>query len=205
MRTETITRTVYTFEELSPEAQAKAIDNNRYINTKDTDWHEHTIEYVRELCATFGLGIENVFFSGFSSQGDGAMFTGEYSYKKGGCKALVAYAPNIPAEVTAIAAKIQELQKKHGYRIAASIMHSGSRYYHENTLTSNARDVHTEESEKFYNNGVDAELQDIFRRLAKWVYRTLESSYDELTSDQFVKDTILANEYEFTEDGELTL
>jgi len=202
MRTETITRTLYTFEELTPEAQAKAIEANRYINTDDTDWHEYTIEYVQELCATFGLDIEKVMFTGFSSQGDGAMFVGSYSYKKGGCKALAAYAPEIPAEVTAIAAELQELQKKHGYRIFARMSHDNGRYYHENSMDVDTWDTVTEESGKFYSNGAEVELTKILRRLAKWIYRTLEKNYDGLTSDETVKETIEANACEFTEDGD---
>lgn len=202
MRTETITREIFTFDELSKEAQQRAIDNNRYINTQWEDWADSTIEYVQELCATFGLNIEKVLFSGFSSQGDGAMFVGEYSYKKGGCKSLAAYSTQIPEEVTAVAADLQELQKRNGYRIAARTKHDNSRYYHYNSMDVDTWDSETGDSLKFYDNGAEKEATEILRRLARWIYRTLESDYDSETSDEAIKDTMEANAYEFDKDGE---
>ena len=39
------------------------------------------------------------------------------------------------------------------------------------------------------------------RDLARWLYRQLEREYDYLSSDEAVDETIIANEYTFTEAG----
>jgi len=201
MRTETVVREIFTFDELSPEAQAKAIDRNRDINT-DCEWWECTYEYFTELFSTFGIDISKIYFSGFSSQGDGAMFEADYRHKPGGVKALAAYSTKIPKEVTEAAAQLLELQKRNAYRICASSKHSGGNYYHENMMDVNTWDKETGDSYKFYEGGQETEIKEIFRSLAKWIYRTLETEYFDLISDELIKETIQANEYEFTEDGE---
>lgn len=202
MRTETITREIFTFDELSPEAQERAIDNNRYINVRYSDWSDSTVEYVQELCATFGLDIEKVLFSGFCSQGDGAMFVAQYRYKKGGINALAAYSSRVPEEVKTVAADLQELQKRNFYRIEAKTKHDNGHYYHYNSMDVDTWDTQTGCSLKFYENGAEKELTEILRRLARWVYRILESDYEDQTSDEAIKETIEANGYEFTADGE---
>lgn len=39
------------------------------------------------------------------------------------------------------------------------------------------------------------------RDLARWLYRQLEREYDYLSSDEAVNETIIANDYTFTEAG----
>ena len=52
MRTETVTTKIYSFDELSSEAQAKALDNCRDFNTSDNWW-----EFQYEDAANSGLKI----------------------------------------------------------------------------------------------------------------------------------------------------
>jgi hypothetical protein len=44
-------------------------------------------------------------------------------------------------------------------------------------------------------------LKDILRDYMRWIYRTLEKEYDYMTSEEAIKETIIANDYEFTKDG----
>ena len=37
--------------------------------------------------------------------------------------------------------------------------------------------------------------------LARWLYRQLQSEHDHMTSDESIEDSIIANEYTFTEGG----
>jgi hypothetical protein len=37
----------------------------------------------------------------------------------------------------------------------------------------------------------------------KWLYRSLESSYNYLISEEAIKETIIANEYDFYENGKI--
>ena len=48
-----------------------------------------------------------------------------------------------------------------------------------------------------------AELGDIIDDFAHWARVLLRDEYEYLTSDEVVQEAIEANEYEFTEDGEL--
>ena len=94
MRTQTTT--IYKFDELSDEAKQIAIDGNRSWNVQDFEWWESSFDSFAEAADLFGLDIRQtvnpgagrcfiptIFFSGFSSQGDGACFEGEYAHKKG--------------------------------------------------------------------------------------------------------------------------
>jgi len=44
-------------------------------------------------------------------------------------------------------------------------------------------------------------VTEALRDLARWLYRQLEGEYDFLTSDAVVDESIIANEYTFTNDG----
>ena len=49
----------------------------------------------------------------------------------------------------------------------------------------------------------DAEdtVSEALRDLARWLYRQLECEYDYLSSDEVVDETIIANDYTFTDAG----
>ena len=44
-------------------------------------------------------------------------------------------------------------------------------------------------------------MAEIFRDLARWLYRQLQAEYDLLTSDEAIEEGIIVNEYTFTEAG----
>jgi hypothetical protein len=39
--------------------------------------------------------------------------------------------------------------------------------------------------------------------LSQEIYKSLESEYDYLTSDEIIAESLIINEYEFTEDGKI--
>ena len=96
MRTETIARTIYKFDELSEHAKETARDWWRQCENSDfdTEFMYEDFERVAEaLGVTFrrrdvplyGGGTRSkarIFWTGFSSQGDGASFEGAYAYVK---------------------------------------------------------------------------------------------------------------------------
>lgn len=61
------------FTELTPKAKAYALD--KYNNSEDY-WYEHTLEQAKEDGLALGFHIDDIAFSGFSSQGDGASWMG---------------------------------------------------------------------------------------------------------------------------------
>jgi hypothetical protein len=52
-------------------------------------------------------------------------------------------------------------------------------------------------------NELDDKVTEYVRGLCKDLYRKLEAEYDNLTSDESVKSTIIDNDYEFDEEGNL--
>jgi hypothetical protein len=74
----TIEIKLYSFNELSEEAKKVAIEEIQNDNNfLDYDWYESTYEHYFEIIKEAGFEIDKIYFSGFWSQGDGAMF--EYS------------------------------------------------------------------------------------------------------------------------------
>ncbi len=194
MREITTTTKVFKFKELSDEGKEKALENLRDINVNYSDWHEFTIEDFTTQLNLFGIEDVKVYFSGFYSQGDGAMFECNYSYKKGGLKAVKEFAEE--KGILEILERIQEIQKNNFYGMSVSIIHRGH-YYHEN-CTEFSIDHIEERAFSCYDD-----LEDCFKDLMRYLYRKLEKEYYYLISDAAIIETIEANDYEFTEDGEL--
>lgn len=92
----------YTFNELSEEAKEKA--REWYRKVEDFSFYAETvIDDAKTIAKLMGININNVYYSGFWSQGHGACFEGTYTYKAGSVKALKDYAP-LDTELHAIAA-----------------------------------------------------------------------------------------------------
>ena len=64
----------YSFEELSPEAQEKALDNNRDLNIDYDGWEDGVTEGFKEDMKEIGIDDIEINYTGFNSQGDGASF-----------------------------------------------------------------------------------------------------------------------------------
>jgi len=87
MRIETVKRELYSYDELSDDAKEKARDWYRG-GAFDFEWWFDAVYDAKQIGALMGIDIDEVYFSGFWSQGDGACFTGEYRYKKGSVAAI---------------------------------------------------------------------------------------------------------------------
>ena len=77
MRDHTIT--LYKFDELPTEA-AKEMARSwmRQCAGEDGFYAECTLDDAKEALKALGYSVENIYYSGFSSQGDGACFTGNH-------------------------------------------------------------------------------------------------------------------------------
>ena len=78
---EQMTITVYKFDELEGRAKERAATKLRDWAT-DHDWYEFVYERAKEDGAKRGFEIEDIRFSGFWSQGDGASWTGSVDVKQ---------------------------------------------------------------------------------------------------------------------------
>jgi hypothetical protein len=198
MRTIITETTVYKFNELSEEAKEKAIEKLYDINT-DYEWYDFTYCDAKEIGAIIGIDINNIYFSGFSFQGDGACFEGSYSYKKGSLKAIKKYAPKDEV-LHQIAKNLQAIQSENFYKLHASIKHSGY-YYHENC--TNIDVYHCDDIYRNITKETEGGIKEALRDFMRWIYSTLEKEYDYLTSKENIIETIKANDYEFTAEGDL--
>jgi hypothetical protein len=205
----TVSKKVLNFSELSKSAQANALDNVRIHGQYPFEnWSECTINDYREACALIGIEIEEgkVYFSGFSSQGDGACFECTYAYKKGGLAAIKAEFPTLTA-MHDVAESLQLIQSKYFYGINAIVKQSG-RYSHSNCTTieyyvSRKDKDGASYDDHFASDDFYEEANDLLRSIMNQVYRALEKQYDFLNEDEQVKEYINEDCVEFEENGQL--
>lgn len=211
-RTETIVKTLYKFDELDESAKGRARDWFR-AGALDHAWWDAVYEDAAACGAVFGIELRqkpvklmngttrydpSIWFSGFSSQGDGACFEGTYSYAKGGAKKIRKHAPK-DAELHRIADELQAVQKTNRYRLTASMSHRGH-YYHSGCMSVSVDDNETRVEGWLQ---VEETVTQLMRDFADWIYRQLEKEHDWQLADEQVDESIRANEYEFTEDGNI--
>lgn len=206
------TITTFTFDELSPEAQETALEWYRSGYLEGDEWWEFVYEDFERITKILGIELYQkptnrvrqdnmivtrpaIWFSGFWSQGDGACYEGVYRYAKGSAKKIREYNPN-DTELHRIADELAALQKVSGYQLTARIGHSG-RYYHKYTMG-----IDVEHGlDWVVLSHIEDELIEALRDLAQWLYERLEQEYEGLMSEENLKESLEAGDYEFTEDG----
>jgi hypothetical protein len=193
MRTETITQNIYTLAELTGSAREKALQYLREGVT-DYDWFDFVYEDAKTISSIMGIDIDNIYFKGFCSQGDGACFDGRYKYKKGALKALKEYAPD--TTFLNLCQRLQDLQKRYFYKITANISCNDRYMRTEGDYDINGR---------FFNPCIPDEVIDgmdqLFSEFADWIYKQLETEYDYITSEESLLENAESNGYEFDESG----
>ena len=183
----TVRTKIYKFEELSKESQAIAIDKMREINTEHDDWYECIFEGFKETLTEAGFLDATIQFSGFWSQGDGLCFDAKIDASK--------FATTINEKRVS---KLIDFGFIDEFTIEKTSF--ANHYSHEKTRyidysTCNGDNLN-EELEKLCNK---IELKRL--NLCREFYSILEKDYYFLESDECVKETIIANEYEFLKDG----
>lgn len=198
MRTETKTLEIFKYEELNDCAKANA--RAWYRNGDDDNFFaECVIDDAKEVAALMGWEIDKVYYSGFSYQGDGACFEGRLRYKKGCVERVAAYAPR-DEKLQRIAKAWQDLQRRNFYALRASVKHRGH-YQHEMCTEFECEDTRNQYG--LLNAGKEDDTKEIARDFMRWIYKRLEDAYEYSVSDEVVAENIIANEYEFTEDGKI--
>lgn len=190
---------VYSFSELSPKARERAIAKIRECVSQDWEG-EDTIEDAKQAFAHAGLNVKTIHYSGFSCQGDGASFTGEWETKNVNPAKMRAYAPT-DEELHRIADGFAAIAK--AFPNASFKVSQSGRYMHEYCtdfafyVTDNeGNDIDLEEK-------IEKELIELARDAMRWTYRQLEKEYDFTMADAQIIENIEANDFEFTEDGKI--
>lgn len=147
---------VYKFDELSAEAQEKALQGMRFWDVEDFEWWEFTYEDAKNV----GIKITSFDLDRGNITGE-FIESAEYTIDK----ILMDHGPTCDTYITA-----------HNYKKALE-------------------DQKEDDADDFKHEFLNAILED---------YRIiLQKEFEYLTSDTHLKETIEANEYEFTEDGKL--
>lgn len=180
------------FPELSETAKEKAREWYRE-RALDYEWFDSVFDDAKTMFAFAGFNIDKIYFSGFCSQGDGAMFEGTWcASDTKPVKEMKAYAPQ-DKELHRIAAEARSITRS-DKEASTSMQHRGH-YYHEHCV-------------EFTGDARTPELLDRIAEMARdamrWIYRTLEKEHDYLLADAQVDETIIINEYEFSSEGKRT-
>jgi hypothetical protein len=205
----TIRTHVFTFDELSESAKERAREWFRAC--VDSNDYDAVISDAAEILEMLGFELKTrniplmngktraepcIYWRGFYNQGDGASFEANYKYKRGSVAAVRAFAPN-DARLHAIAERLQAIQKPFFYGLTARIYTRGN-YTHEYTMQAEA-EYNRDETRAIID--AEADILECARDLARWVYRNLETENEWINSNEYIDETISANEYTFTENG----
>lgn len=187
----------YEFDELSDSAKEKAREWFRSVSCDYNFWSEYTLEEAEEQAALMGIDITNnkdsrgahIYWSGFSSQGDGACFEG--TWRASGVKAdkvADGWGPD-PAttEIKRIAAVFAEIAKKYPHA-SFTVKHRGH-YSHENCTEFDFTILSDEEYGKKSEEVADilareaVPLSEFTREAAERLSRSTEKRREELWGD----------------------
>jgi hypothetical protein len=210
-------KTEFTFDELDERAKDRVRDSRRYYDVADNDWWNFD-DYVE--CAE-RLGIEigqrsfktvggktayepTIFFSLSYCQGDGASYTGRYTYAPEALKAIKEHAGQ-DQELHRIATELTALQ------VAIKLSHNGSgtataviSISHRDTMEFDVS-VDGDDSDDCYGPAwpeFEKALCQLLRDFADWIYNQLKAEYEYLTSDDHVDERIGEMDLKFDEDGD---
>lgn len=216
--------TAFKFEELSDSAKETARQWWReFVFSDSNDW-DFVFEDAVRMAELVGIEIDTrswvgpktgktfteptIYFSGFSSQGDGACFEGSYRYKKGavaaikketgfGFKDKEGVVHTGDQTLIEIAQGLQDVQQRNFYRLRATVKHSGH-YSH-----SRCTNIEVEDYENQYRDlkGDDEVVAELLRDFMTWIYKQLREEYEHQMSDEAVDENITINEYDFDENG----
>ena len=190
----TITKNVYKFTELSKEVQEKVIENIRNSDWYlDYDWYDFIFEDFRETTNYFEVG--KIYFRGFSSQGDGAMF--EYSSVKKDLINEIIDSFVLPEWKKKVLKSVQ---------FYCSGIQQGH-YYHEHCCSHSfdcedyAEYPNISDLIDSYFGDIEEKVIEKYQELCRELFGRLSNDYDYLRSSEAISEFIENNSYEYFEDG----
>lgn len=192
----TIETIVYNFDELNDKSKEKAREWFKEGMANETFWSECVIEDSKNIASLLGIEIDKIYFSGFSSQGDGAFFIGKFRASNVKAGEVMKHAPKDEV-LHRIAKEFENIALYHP-NLYFSTTHNG-RYHHENSVYFDFEEINNDKEIRNYELFDDT--KDVAKRFMKWIYKQLENAWNYENSNESVDENIRANEYTFTEDG----
>jgi hypothetical protein len=192
----------YTYAKLTKAAKEHAREVWRQAGYESQDWNsEDVIEDAKEQGKSLGFDIEHIYYSGFSSQGDGACFEGTWRADSLNVPEIV---ENTPEETTLHVIAYQMWAIRRLFPNASVTVKHNGRYSHEYSVdytvsiaNDDGDEYDTPEAER-----TNETLMELCRDFMRWIYKTLEKSYEYEYSDENIAEVLTSNEYEFTHSGD---
>lgn len=187
---------LFTFDELGSQCQQEVVENHRDINVV-YEWWEDEIELFKDDMKVKGYDVDDVSFSGFYSQGDGASWTGVVRLQD-----WLQYHPD--TYMTNICEYIKLLKEDNSDMMSIT-RKSYPHYCHRFMMQTEYSDL------DYVINDISDEHMIIFADLVLTaardevhkLYKILELMYEDLRSNELIIETLKANDYEFMLDGTL--
>lgn len=220
------TETVYYFDELDDDAKERARQWYR-AGSFNCEWWDSTYDYCKYFLALLGFDFKpktaRIFFSGFSSYGDGACFH-NVAWSAANCNPAEARKEFVISDKAVLDREGKEAQRevrrliddaealtKTYPELRGWVEHRG--HYQHARCTDIHVDVDGSDFEEDedgdtiipgqYENDYEEEFAEFARDCMRWVYYCLEREYEFLNSDYVVNENIRCNEYEFTKEGRI--
>ncbi len=173
----TIKINAFQFEELDSQTQEKVIENNRTINVDSDFWNQCELDnYKTEL--KIKVNEFDIYRRTINITIEDSFETAEKIINFFGKKSSIVYiAKTFIRDRDTLVKKYGEGNEKDGYGVK-------------------------EEFWSDYDEEIEYLEEEFRREIAEEILSMLTCDYEYETSDDGIKETILANEYEFTEDGE---
>lgn len=203
----TIQLELFSFNELSDVAKAKAIESER--NSENLEYYySGEVEYYQDVLKHIGFTDVEISFSGFYSQGDGASFTADYDSSLINLDEL----KNHNTELYSLMARKNSVFGASGLTsdntITANVKRISRHYSHHNTvaidnIAINGEDEWITEDSKVYKAFEDIEnyLTSLKDDICYIIYSNLEREYEHQTSDEYIAELLTINDYNFLVDG----
>lgn len=188
MRTETITRDIYEFEELPAEVQAKVLEDFRYREVENCEWYELVIEDWADRLSRLGFMDPKIYFT---MDGHGACFD---------CDDI----DLLPLWNAFIRSRKihNELDTEHLIDFAEPELRVlQHRYSHKHTREFYLNYVFDGDDIDEFADDFESYVDTIRLAACDRIYKALEAEEAWVTSDEYVRDYLLNGDYEFLEDG----
>ena len=217
-------QTEFIYEDLSPKAKEKALA--WFGESLDYEWWDCTYANAKEDGKEKGFDIDDIRFSGFWSQGDGASWTGTVHLKHFLEHHLKEDNPDHHRYFV-----LQALLDEGWVEKYVTIERRGFHYVHADMMReggvslSALEDLDEDSEERLQHDGplqranvyqlhvgidTDALVDDLLewvieeaREFADKIYKDLEQEYEDLTSEESLLSAAYANGWRFDEDGRL--
>jgi len=195
-------KTEFRFEELSDSAKDKVRETHHHWVHAD-QWWDWTFEDFIRVAAIFGFSVEfdDIHFSGFWSQGDGASFKARYRSPSGSVHEALTKELYGHEELFRLANDIDVFlapwRLLHGECYWYAQIYTSGGYCHSGTMRIDEVGLNLDDDIDV--DAAETAILDVAKSLADWLYDNLEKEHDYLESDEAL--TELFAEHKFDEFG----